>query len=317
MHTVSSIPGIKLEVYKESRLLNPESDGFVGELYSGSATILAVVSPDADKTIGIFRDGQDHYILQRNWLDSLDLFPGPTKEERLTDWKNPRRPSPREKQQRRQEFLGGRSFDQDSKVFGVKIPLKTGDRDRSINTVHYPENMLMLAQYVRENGVLTGEAHIWEVALVSQEGKFFLTVHWHCSTPAFKSLKNTVCFPGSTRHRLLEKVLVENVPDDLPLLPISFMEPMEKMRPKGLRKNEGIVESWYAPRNMGCILTSQGPVRVHWTDVPPRPRLRFLKDGEKVRFLELRVPPENPKTEFRAVRKAQFELQAYGIEVNS
>ena len=303
MYTVLSIPGVTLEVYKQDRLLTPESDGYVGKLYSGFATILAVINPDADKTIGFFRDGQDHYSQQKDWLMDPNLCPTPIM---------------KEKQAKRREFLVGRSFDTDAKAYGVKIPLHVYHHGgQPVNMVNYPENTLSLAQYVRQNKGLTSRVHVWEVALVSQYGEFFLTVHRHYNIAACKSIRGHRYFPRLTRgHPLLERLLLDNAPEGLPLIPGEDLVPIERNQPdKSLGRYEGIVESWYTPRNMGSITTCQGSARVHWTDVPARPRLRYLQEGERVKFSDLRVPPKNPGTDFRKIRQSQFQLQVGGIEV--
>ncbi len=307
MYTVPTIPGVKLEVYKENRLLAPESDGYVTDGYgkdlcSGSATILAIVGQNAGKTIGLFRDGQDHYILQKELLGMEELRHG----------KFP----PTRAQQFMRELLADRSFTEETRIYGVKMPLRINDYNcNPVNTVHYPENMLALAQYVRDAGRLTGRVHVWEVALVSQDGKFFLTVYRHYNIPACHSVRGPMCFPRLKAHRLLEKLLVESAPADLPLIPAEDIVPMRATKPEGLGRYEAIVDRWYGPRDMGAIVTVQGPARVHWQEVPPRPRRRFLEEGEKVRFSDLRVPQKNPKTDWRKMRKARFELDACGIEI--
>src|SRR3989344_5060986 len=138
MYAIPTIPGVTLRVFKERRELIPESDGYVGQLNSGSATILAVIDPGADKTIGIFRDGQDHYVRTWNWLVDISQIPSPIV---------------KEQQRKRQKFLEGHSFQEGSQVYGVNMPLKVFSYESPpVNTVHYPENMLMLAQYVRGKG---------------------------------------------------------------------------------------------------------------------------------------------------------------------
>lgn len=294
MHTVPTIPGVTLEVYKQHRQLVPEPDGSVGQLYSGFAVILAVIDPSADPTIGLFRDGSDHYILQKDWLN------------------NPRTEA---QQQAHKLYLTDRRFVSGTKVHGIKMPLRV-DEEQAINTVHYPENMLVLAQYLRDGGRLTDRLHVWKVALVSQNGEFFLTVQQAYNTTAHRSSKGAICFPRLQAHRLLERMLVAHAPTDLPLTPEQDFTPPEPPAVNSLKQGEGIVERWYDARNMGCIVTIKGPARVHWSEVPPRPRRRFLVEGEKVKVATLNTPPPNPKTEWRKVRKARFQLQACGIEID-
>ncbi len=302
MSAFSTIPGVTLEVYKQNRQLTPESDGYVGQLFSGSATILAVIDPSADKMIGLFRDGQDHYVRVWNWLTDVSQIPSPIVQEQ---------------QRKRQKFLEGHSFQEGSQVYGVNMPLRVFSYESPpINTVHYPENMLILARYVRgKGGCLTGGVQIWKVALVSQNGEFFLTVQQAYNTTAYRNADGQMRFPRFEQHRLLERVLVANAPEDLPLMSEEKFVFVKQRSGRGLQEGEGIVDRWYAARNMGCVITAKGSARVHWSDVPPRPRLRFLVEGERVRIGTLGAPPQNPKTDLRKVRKSRFELQATGIEV--
>ena len=302
MYTVPTIPGVTLAVYKQNRQITPESDGYVGRLYSGSVTILAVIDPCADKTIGLFRDGQDHYIQQKELLSIPELRHG--------------RFPPKPAQQFMRGLLNDLSLASGSQAYGITMPLRVfAYEGQPVNTVHYPENMLVLAQYVRNAGQPTDRVHVWKVALVSQNGEFFLTVQQAYDTTAHQSSKNTLCFPRFQAHRLLERVLVANAPVDLPVTSEGqFIRP-EPLVVNGLKEDEGVVERWYPARNMGCVITASGSARVHWSDVPPRPRLRFLVEGEHVRIGALGIPPQNPRTDRRTVRKSRFALQASGIEL--
>lgn len=302
MHTFPKIPGVELEVYKQNRRLTPEDDGYVGQLYSGFAVVLAVIDPKQApniKTIGLFRDGQDHYILQKDWLN------------------NPRTEA---QQQAHKTYLAGRTFAPDTRVHGIKMPLRVWNYNgHPFNTVHYPENMLVLAQY--HTGCPSpndpGYILVWKVAMVSQNGEFFLTVQEAYDLMICQRGQGKLWIQRLQGHRQLEQLILANTPENF-----QFCTTHEDPLPNGgdikdldLGHNEGVVDRWYAARNMGCILTTHGPARVHWSEAPARPRLRFLKAGERVKFTKLEKPPKNPETEWRKVRKARFQLQACGVEV--
>lgn len=293
MQTMSQILGVSLEVYKERRQLTPEADGYLGQLWSGSAVILAIIDPDARPTMSLFRDGSDHYIKQKDWLNN---------------------PATESQQKCHELYLASRKFADGTKVYGIKMPLRV-DEERSINTVHYPENMLMLVQYDRKDGALTGDAVIWKIALVSQNGEFFLTRQEAYDVRAYENDKSRLCWPRFGGHKQLERLLVENAPADLPRFPFDLFKPELKAEANGLKRNEGIVDRWYDARNIGCIITSQGAARVHWREAPARPRRRFLVAGEKVQFADLQTPPQNPETKWRKTRKARFRLQAFDVKV--
>ena len=251
MKTMLQVPGVQLEVYKEDRRLTPEKDGYLGHLWSGSVVILAVIDPAADHTIGLFRDGSDHYVEQKDLLN------------------NPKTAS---QQKCHERYLAGRKFPGGTCVYGVKVPLRV-DEAQAINTVHYPENMLMLAQFTM-NGQRRGSVRIWKVALVSQDGQFFLTAQCAYETKACRSVSSKIVLPRFRAHRQLEQLLACQIPSDTELSSEKEFRRPAALVTKGLKGHEGIVERWYDARNMGCIITSRGAVRAHWREVPPRPRRR-------------------------------------------
>jgi len=294
MQALPQIPGVELEVYKEHRRLEPETDGCLGQLWSGSVVILAVIDPKLNPVISLFRDGSDHYINQKDWLNN---------------------PTTDAQKKCHQLYLAERTFTPKTQVFGVKVPLRVDD-EHSFNRVHYPENMLMLLQFTHDdNQQPTGNAIIWKIALVSQDGQFFITVQEAYSVQAYEDGKSKLRFPRLGGHKQLERLLIAGAPDNLPRLPLSSFEPESKLVVNGLKSNEGIVERWYDARNMGCIVTSQGTARVHWREAPPRPQRRFLIEGERIQFSDIKPPPQNPKTQWRPVRKSRFRLQAHGVAV--
>lgn len=304
MHTVPTIPGVRLEVYKQQRLLTPEVDGYVGRLFSGFAVILAVVDASVQKTICIFRDGQDQYVLQKDLMTIPPLRYG--------------RFPPKPAQQFLMNLLAGRSFELSTQVYGLRIPLQV-DEDRSVNRVSYPENMLMLAQYCcgdRSNLTDPDRVRVWKVALVSQLGEFFLTVKEAYNVTVFQRGESVLQIPRFAEHRQLEQLLLANAPENFRSCSSHDDQVLGNQTVKGLASNEGVVERWYDARNMGCILTARGPARVHWSEVPSRPRRRFLVEGERVRIGTLGAPRLNPRTDWRKMRKSRFKLQAYGVKVS-
>lgn len=287
------IPGVSLEAYKESRRLEPAEDGHVGQLASGSATILAVIDPAVVPTICIFRDGRDGYEKQRDWLNA---------------------PRTQVQKQAHAQLLSNRGFFTGTAVYGVKVPLHVNERER-MNMVNYPENMLMLAQYFCSPERDGGYILVWKVALVCQQGEFFLTAQEAYDVRLYEDERGKVSIPRLMGHKDLARLLIEHAPPELQRFPLSSFQKLLPPPAEGLGDNEGIVERWYAARNMGCIITARGPARVHYTDVPCRPRRRYLVDGEKVSFRSLGKPPTNRKTEHHKMRKSKFGLQAFGVGV--
>jgi cold shock CspA family protein len=109
--------------------------------------------------------------------------------------------------------------------------------------------------------------------------------------------------------------LVDNLPPNTPLPPRdAYTNPVGPPL-KHFEGQQGLVTNWYAARGLGVIMTKQGEARVHWSDIPPRPRLRFLTPGEVVGFAKLEKPQLGAKTTNRPhPRPSQmFNLQAHGI----
>ncbi|MBX4200502.1 hypothetical protein KW786_00050 [Candidatus Parcubacteria bacterium] len=304
--SVYQIPGVAVEVYHEKDLVAPEADGYVGDLASGSVTILAEVADDADWTVAFFRTGDDNFLPQKDWNRDPDDIPQ-LNEEGYEE--------AHAKQKRRFDFLSSRDKDSEGVVFGSRFGLDLFAYDGPLlNKTSYPANTLCLGQYVRLAGRLTGHVHVWEVAVISQGRQFFLTVQRRQDLLACSGYKGRLCFPGVGKHKHLGTVLVNLAPEGLPLIPApdTLFPPEPSI--DGLRRNEGMVESWHDARNMGKIVTAQGWARVHWTEAPPSPRLRYLGQGQRVRFSNLAKAQRNPKTEYRPGRKPKYTLDAFGVE---
>jgi hypothetical protein len=304
--SVSRIPGITVEVYHEEDLLVPEADGYIGDLASGSVTVLAEVADDADWTVAFTRTGDDFFPPQKDWNRNPDDVPG-LKEEGYEQ--------AYQKQKRRFEFLSNRDKDSDGVVFGGRFGLDIFAYDGPLlNKVSYPVNTLCLGQYVRLGGRLTGHVHVWELAVISQGRQFFLTVQRRHDLLACCGYKGRLCFPGVGKHKNLGLTLVNLAPDGLPLIP----RPTRcSRRSRASRVSAGTKGSWKAgmtPVTWARSSPLRGWVRVHWTEAPPSPRLRCLSQGQRVRFSSLVKAQRNPKTEYRPGRRPKYEFDAFGVE---
>lgn len=295
-HASTGIPDVQIMAFNVERPLEiDQADGYVGEVHSGHATVIAVVGEGADPTIGLFRDGRDNYIRQKELMG------------------NARTPA---QEWMRDTLLASANVSQCKTAYGVKVPLRVDERS-VVNTAHYPENMLMLAQYERENGMVTGKVTVWKIAFISQNGQFFVTAENTYEVQAYRGGEDIV-FPRFAAHEGLGDILAGMLPGDIDLEPESaFVRVDDRPTIGNCRANEGVVERWYGPRGMGSIITRRGMARVHWSDVPMRPRRRFLVPGEIVRFASLGPPPDNPATDLRKMRRPRFRLQAYGISVHA
>jgi len=130
-----------------------------------------------------------------------------------------------------------------------------------------------------------GQVAIWEVAIVSQNGRFFLTSQQVHAVRCFNRQGRLACpyfeEAGRTWPQLVEaiatKIDVATLPDITRWMP-SFLSETE------LTNGNAVVRWFNLASGMGAIRTSQGDVRVHWSQVPERPELRYLLPGEAVKI---------------------------------
>lgn len=151
----------------------------------------------------------------------------------------------------------------------------------------YPGNKISLLE-IGERGHLT----LWEVALISQRGEFFLTTQKAREVRWFRADSGVLACPTwkdwPQMHAFIEPLLLDA---ELPSI-LEYMRENEAVpNAADLEPNTGRV-IWYNLANgLGAILAPTGEeARVHWTQIAPRGRLAYLAKGERVSFKELRKP---------------------------
>jgi hypothetical protein len=295
------IPGVKLAVYKQYRLLSPDkNDGHVGRLVSGHAIIEATVEPGA-LVFGLIRKAaNDNYELQK------DLLHLPFKDN--LPWRNPWQ------EDWYRQMLVPRQLDPASKVYGLKMQLLYDHGNRE-NYVTYPNNMLLLAEFVREKGQLTNRLRIWRAALVSQFDQFFFNVQLGYDTTIHDE-EGEPRMPRFDPHPELHDLMVKIMPPGIKGTPVDEFRGDLPPSSEGLDPHEGIVQKYYHARKFATILTRRGWARVHFSDIPPRPRYRYLEPGELVRFERLGEPHQRQKRQWSNARGSlDFEYQAYEVSL--
>lgn len=311
---IETVPRVSLAVSHGNRPLEPNVDGYLGDLASGKLEIRATVAPGA-LVYGIRRWGDDAYDLQKDCAAAFGLNGG-------------------------------------EKVYTAVTGLEA-NWETSEPFVPYPNNLLLLAEFVTDKKVLTNRVHIWRVAVVSQKGSFFLTVQKGYDTTAHRDTAGRCVFPRLKAHVQLETILTrlrpnaegaitfprrplpdercprnelvraDNVATVADLPPLSAFVPDPEPTLLKLRTGEAHVLRFYDARGIGTVLTSLGVARVNWRDCPPRERRRYLVSGEQVRFERLGKPkPHRPHLRFeddklRPGRETRFTRQAYGITLSS
>lgn len=167
----------------------------------------------------------------------------------------------------------------------------------------YPDNNIRLLE------VLPAQFRIWEVALVSQGGDFFVAVqktyeaYCYCDGEKFSCPQFDDKWPQL--GAFLEK-LFEGKEDELP--PLSSWQPEPETSAEGFAPKTGKVLWFNFAQGVGAIITPKGTARVHWTQVAKRGRRAYLLPGESVRYASLKAP-QNTK-----LRASSFPNEAVRVK---
>ena len=189
----------------------------------------------------------------------------------------------------------------EGKHYRANVQIKTSLE----NVLHteYPDNNIRLLEVLSE-----GRFRIWEVALVSQGGDFFVTVQKTYEAYCYRDGEKFACPQFAKWPQLvafLEK-LFEGKVDELPL--VASYQPEPKTSTEGLAPSTGKVLWFNFAQGVGAIITSKGTARVHWTQVAKRGRRAYLLPGESVRYSSLKAP-QNTK-----LRSSSFAKEAVRVK---
>lgn len=174
------------------------------------------------------------------------------------------------------------------KIYATKIQIKRANPYLDSGAAHgichteYPDNNLRLLKLDNGRGV------VHEVALVSQDGVFFLTeqITWrfdlfrednHATCPYFREDAH----PWPQMEHLIQHIFPADQIDRLaPAEQYAPAEPPKERTPEYTGK-----VLWYnLAQGIGVVETTQGIARVHWTQTPARPRFKYLCVGESIAF---------------------------------
>lgn len=169
----------------------------------------------------------------------------------------------------------------------------------------YPSNNLRIIR-LDDNG----QTWIWEIALVSQNGSFFLTVQKTYEFQCCRQGKILIAPMFDSRWPQLVSFLRQLPIIDVNELPdFSEYTPPAAQKKKNLEPKTGRVLWFNFAQGIGAIETPEGNARVHWSQIEPRPRLAFLETGELVSYKKL-IEPVQTKT-----RNTSFPRDALGVRV--
>jgi cold shock CspA family protein len=169
----------------------------------------------------------------------------------------------------------------------------------------YPDNHVRL---LRRMG--PGVIELWEVALVSQDGSFWVTAQKTYSIAVARDEAGTFSCPQfAERWPQLVSFLAELLEgEELPIL--ATVTANITTDTSNLGANEGIVLWWNAAQQMGAIATAKGNARVHWSQiVAANGSRRYLTPDQRVIFDHLRRPKTDPGS-----RPTGFKKEAVGVK---
>lgn len=264
---MGAIPEVTVEVVFDGEMLTPDSDGYLGLLCPDAEFVVKIGVGPGTWIHGFMVDGKKNVKPAKNHVQNLES----------------------------------------GKLYRFKVPFRQGETTGEYSTV-YPDNNLRLAQFrVDQPDFLeTGAVQLWEVAVVTQHGKLFLTEQATYHVACYEDRGQTVVYPQFGNWPQVNDYLVPLLPPGLTLRRLSSFQPNghQADTPRNLGDKEGVVQWFNLAQGIGALSTRQGGVLVHWRQVLPRPRRAYLEQGEPVRFTALRKPSSSRTT---------FKLEAVGV----
>ena len=252
-------------------------DGYIGDLDEGMALI--TLTCPKERVVRVFTQDQDRNLALVQDLARAETYRGPKNE----------------------------------RCFEHRVVLQRIKSERFNDPVvaRYPFNNLVLVEKLSRRRVAIGS-----LALVSQAGKFFLTEDWFAQVECFRDQRDqAVCprydqsdaFPWISMARAVESMFSGR---ENHLRPVDQYERSPLASADDLKPVEGRVIYFKTSSGTGLLVTKDGPARFHWSEVPPQPRFRHLKPGQRV-YIRILEEPQDAGSRFRTSHK----LEAKGIEL--
>jgi len=181
--------------------------------------------------------------------------------------------------------------------YNLNIPIENASH--GIPFARYPQNNLRVL-VIEKNGWI----QVWEIALISQFGNFFLTVQQTYRVRCYRDGEKVVC--PQLKWPQMDS-FVENLKEGDPkeLTPLAEYQPEPKPTGNGLGPKEALVLWYNMAKQVGYIVDKDGKqIRVHWTQIERPGPIVFLLKGEVVTYADLK--PTRGAT--------SFEKEAFGIK---
>ena len=169
----------------------------------------------------------------------------------------------------------------------------------------YPENHVRVLRYLSN-----GTVEMWEVALNSQSGKFWLTCQQSYSVSCGLIEDKFLCPQFAEKWPQLVATLENLLRGEK--LPTEATPPKEDNIPtNALTGSTGVTKWWNHAQQLGMIITNtHKKVRVHWSQIiAPNGARRFLTPGMVVSFKSLR-----PIVVHEGQRPTGFTHEAIGVQ---
>lgn len=194
--------------------------------------------------------------------------------------------------------------------FATRVVLSAEGHCRTI----YPENHMRLLQ-IGDNGHVT----MYQVAVVSQRGDFFLIVQKMYEGQYYLYKDELGCTNPQLDKWPQLYALMDKFFEDKGLNDTKGLHDYEDDEPPADVQSETVVPMgqglgvalFFDPaKGFGAIQTAEGAARVYWENLAPRPRLAYLNPGELVTYQEMRNPPTQTHP-----RPTQFVREALGVQI--
>jgi len=186
-------------------------------------------------------------------------------------------------------LMKNRSVDNSLSIFSKRITVMRTDFNALIT--RYPENNLRVLIPESE-----GEFEFWEIAIVSQDGLFFLTTEMTYEAKCYRGENGEVICPRfewETKWPQLMEV-VKPIFWEMKLSPVSEYVAPSPLKAEGLPKNHGRVVWWNCAQGLGTIVIDEKgtQTRVHWRRILSdlKGGLRALAPGQIVSYQRLDIP---------------------------
>lgn len=191
---------------------------------------------------------------------------------------------------------------QEEKLYQLKVSI--GQNEKGQFYISYPFNnirILVAGEY--------GNFQIWEIALVSQRNSFFVTTQNTYTARCCLDDRVITCPKFVHWPAMLEFLsgVFENCKEQLDSS-CDCAEASDEEIETISEQYAGRVLWYNYAQGLGCINTSDGLVRVHWSQIQPRENgFSYLQAGEKISFDALREP--------LTTRGTSFNHEAMGVRV--